>query len=117
MLGWFRRRARSTALVVLWSLTALAGLAASPHAIDCDDEPGTAVSAHNPDGHAIGAVRTSDEPLHCVLCHWIRSFSADGVRAPRLTVARPPSLAVASIAAQPTLAAARLHLAPRAPPA
>jgi hypothetical protein len=116
MLGWFRRRARTTALAVLWSLTALAGLSASPHAIDCEDEPGAALTAHNPGGHAIGSVRTSEDPLHCVLCHWIRSFSADGVRAPRITVARPPSLAATPMAARQTLAAARLNLAPRAPP-
>jgi hypothetical protein len=104
------------ALGVLWSLTALAGLSALPHEVACADEPGTVIAVHNPSGHAIGAVRTSDDPLHCFLCHWARSFSADGVRSPLIAVARPPSVSPAPLVVRHARAAARLHLAPRAPP-
>ena len=116
MLRWFRTRSRPVALGVLWSLIALAGLSASPHQLECADEPGTVAAAHNPSGHAIGAVRTTDDPLHCVLCHWIRAFSADGVRAPRIAVVRSSAPAAAPFAFRQTRAVARLNLAPRAPP-
>jgi hypothetical protein len=103
------------ALAVLWSLTALAALSASPHAIACADDV-EAVTVHDSGGHAIGAARTSDDPLHCVLCHWIRAFSADDVRAPRLVVARDSTTSLIPASVEPTRAAARLNLPPRAPP-
>ena len=115
MLRWFRPRARITALAVLWSMTALAGLSALPHEVECADEP-EAVAVHRAGGHAIGAVRTSGDPLHCLLCHWIRSFSADGIKAPRIAVARATSIdALPAIVQQPR-AAAPLNLVSRAPP-
>jgi hypothetical protein len=103
------------ALTVLWSLIALAALSASPHTIECADEA-DALVVHDSSGHAIGAVRTTDDPLHCVLCHWIRAFSADDVRAPRLIVAHDSSFSLISAAVEPTRAAARLNLPSRAPP-
>jgi len=100
----------------LWALVSLAGLSASPHEIQCDDEVGSVV-AHDANGHAIGAVRTSaGDPLHCVLCHWIRAFSADGVRAPRLIAAVDSSIALLTRPAAATRAVARFNLSPRAPP-
>jgi hypothetical protein len=103
------------ALAVLWSLTALAALSATPHAIECVDETGTFI-VHDPGAHAIGAVRISDAPLHCILCHWIRAFSADDVRAPRLIVSRDSSLPLIPASVEPTRTAARLNLPSRAPP-
>jgi hypothetical protein len=102
--------------VALWTLTAMAGLTASPHQIDCADEADTLVVAHDPGGHGLGAVRTSEDPLHCVLCHWIRGFSAEGIRALRLTVAPDSSFSPVLAPVQATRAAARLSLSPRAPP-
>ena len=116
MIRWFRAWARPTALAVLWSLTALAALSASPHTSECADEAGALV-VHDSSSHAVGAVRTSDDPLHCVLCHWIRAFSADDVRAPRLVNLYGSSFTPVSAAVEPIRAAARLNLPSRAPPA
>ena len=115
MIRSIRMRARPMALALLWSLVGLAALAASPHQIECADEVATVV-VHEAGGHAIGAVRTSEDPLHCVLCHWIRGFSADGIRSPRVLVAGTSSIASFSAAVDTPRAAARLNLPPRAPP-
>ena len=103
------------ALAVLWSLTALAALSASPHTLECADES-YALVVHDSSSHAVGAVRTSDDPLHCVLCHWIRAFSADNVRAPRPLVSRDSSFSLIPASVEPIRAAARLNLPSRAPP-
>ena len=108
-------RSRPVALALLWSLAALAALSASPHEIQCADDAETVV-VHDAGGHAIGAVRTTEDPMHCVLCHWIRAFSADGIRAPRLVVASDSSIAVFAIPVEPPRAAERFNLTPRAPP-
>ena len=108
-------RCRPTAFALLWSLTALAALSATPHQIECSDEDGV-VAVHDAAGHAIGAVRTTDDPLHCVLCHWIRAFSADGVRAPRIALITPAPVAPAAIPNEAPRTVARLNLEPRAPP-
>lgn len=108
-------RSRPVALALLWSLVGLAALAASPHEIECADEVATVV-VHDAGGHAVGAVRTTEDPLHCVLCHWIRAFSADGIRSPRVLVAGTSSIASFSIAVDTPRAAARLNFPPRAPP-
>ena len=108
-------RSRPVALALLWSLAALAALSASPHDIDCADEV-DAVVVHDAGGHAIGAVRTTEDPLHCVLCHWIRAFSADGIRSPRIVVASDAFAAVFAIPLEAPRPAARFSLVPRAPP-
>ena len=115
MIRWFRSRSRPVALALLWSLVGLAALTALPHQIECADEAATVV-VHDAGGHAIGAVRTSEDPLHCVLCHWIRAFSADGIRSPRVVVASTSSFASFSTGVDTPRAAARLNLPPRAPP-
>ena len=115
MVRWFRMRARPVALALLWSLVGLAVLTASPHQIECADEV-TAVVVHDAGGHAIGAVRTSQDPPHCVLCHWIRAFSADGIRSPRVVVFSTSSLASSFPPVDTPRAAARLNLPSRAPP-
>jgi hypothetical protein len=115
MIRSIRTHARPVALALLWSLVGLAASAASPHQIECADEVATVV-VHDAGGHAIGAVRTSEDPLHCVLCHWIRAFSADGIRSPRVIVANTSSLASFSVPVDTPRAAARLNLPPRAPP-
>ena len=116
MIRWFRTRSRPVAVALLWALVALAGLSASPHEIQCDDADGIAV-AHDPNGHAIGVPRATEDPLHCVLCHWIRAFSADGVRAARVVVAAEAQAAPTALPVAPIRSSARLNLAPRAPPA
>ena len=115
MIRLIRMRARPVALALLWSLVGLAALTASPHQIECADEVATVV-VHDAGGHAIGAVRTTEDPLHCVLCHWIRAFSADGIRSPRVVGASTSSLASFSTPVDIPRAAARLNLPSRAPP-
>src|SRR6187551_701974 len=109
MVRWLRRRSRPVALALLWSLAALWTLSASPHLFECGDEDG-AVAIHDAGGHAIGAVRTSEDPLHCVLCHWIRAFSADGIRSPRVVVASTSSVASVAVPIDAPRAAGRLNL-------
>lgn len=101
--------------MLLWSLTVLAGLTASPHELECADEA-SAFFIHDANGHTVGALRTSGDPLHCVLCHWVRAFSADDVRAPRTYVAHGSSFSLLPPYVETTRAAARLNLPPRAPP-
>jgi hypothetical protein len=108
-------RSRPVALVLLWSLAALAALSASPHEIQCADDVATVI-VHDDGGHAIGAIRTAEDPLHCVLCHWIRAFSADGIRSPRIVVASDLSIALFAMPVEAPRAATRFNLAPRAPP-
>jgi hypothetical protein len=115
MIRSIRMRARPVALALLWSLVGLAALAASPHQIECADEVATVV-VHDAGGHAIGAVRTSEDPPHCVLCHWIRAFSADGIRSPRVAVFSASSFVTFSSPVDAPHAAARLNLPSRAPP-
>ena len=115
MIRWLRMRSRPVAFVLLWSLSALAALSATPHQVDCGDEDGV-VAVHDAGGHAIGAVRTTDDPLHCVLCHWIRAFSADGIRAPRIAIVYTSAHAPLPVPAEVPRAVAQLNLAPRAPP-
>jgi hypothetical protein len=116
MVRGLRSRARPVALALLWSLAALWTLSASPHLIECVDEDGT-VAVHDAGGHAIGAVRTSEDPLHCFLCHWIRAFNADGVRAARVTVVDSSAPASFHVPVETPRAVSRLSIVPRAPPA
>ena len=115
MIRRIRMRARPVALALLWSLVGLAALAASPHQLECADEVATVV-VHNASGHGIGAVRTSEDPPHCLLCHWIRAFRADGIRSPRVAVASSSSQASFFAPIDTARAAARLNLPSRAPP-
>ena len=115
MIRWLRTRSRPVAFALLWSLTALAALSATPHQIECGDEDGV-VAFHDAGGHGIGAVRTTDDPLHCVLCHWIRAFSADGIRAPRIAIVHTQAQASLPVPVETPRAVARLNLVPRAPP-
>lgn len=115
MIRWLRLRSRPVAFALLWSISALAALSATPHQVECGDEDGV-VAVHDAGGHAIGSVRTTDDPLHCVLCHWIRAFSADGIRAPRIAIVHTSTDAPIPVPVETPRAVARLNLAPRAPP-
>ena len=119
MLKWFRARAGGWALVVLWSFTTLGTLSTTAHGLVCGDELSSIVIAgHGPDAHhAVGAAKTREGPTHCVLCHWIQSFRAAGVRASRIVVVLKAVATPTVGPVRPTRAAARLELPPRAPPA
>ena len=111
---WFRVRARRIAATLLVSVIALGGSMVAPHENDCHDTacfPG--VVPHDASAHAFSAPDQSEgaHPLHCLVCHWSRSFRPHtevrlvtapaiqaGVRihvesftvAPVTTVAQPP---------------------------
>ena len=114
MLSWFRSQASGVAATLLLSLAAVGGSAVSPHEDDCHDAGCRAIFVeHDAAAHRITAPSTSVEvhPLHCLVCHWARSFRPPtgvrfvttpavqaGVRihlesftvAPVTTVAQPP---------------------------
>ena len=77
MLDWFRACARRVAAAMLVSIIALGGSMASPHAEDCHDAAcGPVVALHDASAHAFRAAGqdASAHPLHCLVCHWARSF-------------------------------------------
>ena len=118
MLKWFRARACGWALIVLWSFTTLGTLATTAHGLACGDELSPEfIAGHRPNAHAVGPAKTHERPQHCVLCHWMQSFRAAGIRASRIVLAPRPVATPPVSPAQRTLALARLALSPRAPPA
>ena len=118
MLKWFRARARCTAVVVLASLSALGASLAGLHRADCHDDC-FAVVVHDASAHQIGAdsPNTDAPPLHCLVCHWARSFRP---RSEAVFVAAPAAAAgiwinVEIFTAAPVAPAAQPPL--RSPPA
>jgi len=74
---WFRAKVRIVAAALLASLASLGGSLYAPHAVDCHDaDCGTILVAHDASAHRLtadpGAAET--HPLHCLVCHWARSF-------------------------------------------
>ncbi len=77
MLSWFRSRASGVAATLLLSLATLRVSAVSPHEDDCHDAACRAMAVeHDASAHQIGAPSTESDvhPLHCLVCHWVRSF-------------------------------------------
>ena len=76
MLKWFRLSQRCTAVVVLASLASLGISLAGPHDDECHDAECFGAIVHDASDHQIAADSSRDEapPLHCVVCHWARSF-------------------------------------------
>ena len=76
MLVWVRKRAPAVASTLLVSLVAFGGSLIRPHVDDCHDAGCGAVAiTHDESAHRVGAAELSeDHPLHCVACHWARSF-------------------------------------------
>ena len=74
---WFRAKSRIVAAALLVSLASLGGSLYAPHAVDCHDaECGTIFVAHDASAHRVSAAPAAAEthPLHCLVCHWARSF-------------------------------------------
>jgi len=114
MLQWFRLRAAPVAATTLVWMTAVGGAAVAPHEDDCHDAACRAIAVeHDASAHRMGAAPADDEsqPLHCLVCHWVRALrpraearfvstvaSEAGVRMPvqffvvsgRAPVAQPP---------------------------
>jgi hypothetical protein len=77
MLDWFRFRASGVAAMLLLSLATLGVSFYGPHAADCHDaDCGTILVAHDASAHRLRSnTSTADtHPLHCLVCHWARSF-------------------------------------------
>jgi len=59
------------------SLAAVGASAVSPHEDDCHDAACRAMAVqHDATAHSMGAPPTGADthPLHCLVCHWVRSF-------------------------------------------
>jgi hypothetical protein len=77
MLHWFRVHASRIAIAAIASLAAVGVSASSPHEDDCHDAACRAMAVeHDASAHSIGAPPTATDahPLHCLVCHWVRSF-------------------------------------------
>ena len=77
MLRWFRVHASRIAMAALASLAAVGTSAVSPHEDDCHDAACKAMAVeHDAAAHRLGAPSTDSDihPLHCLVCHWVRSF-------------------------------------------
>jgi len=116
---WFRVHASRVAAVALLSL-AFAGLsAAAPHEDDCHDACQLMAVEHDASAHRITAPAAADDhPLHCLVCHWARSFRSP--RAEARVVAAPAADPGISLLADSLAAAIHAPVAQpplRSPPA
>jgi len=74
MLHWFRVRASWLAVLATVALVAAVGSSVVPHQDDCH-EAQCAVVQHDASAHRITApAYASADPIHCLVCHWARSF-------------------------------------------
>jgi hypothetical protein len=83
MLTWFRARASGVAIVLFVSLGSLGLSVARPHEDDCHDGAGACFASavvHDASAHRMRAEtkETESQPLHCLVCHWARSFRPRG---------------------------------------
>lgn len=77
MLRWFRVHASRIAIAAIISLGTVGVSAVSPHEDDCHDAACRAMAVqHDAAAHSIGAPAAGADvhPLHCLVCHWVRSF-------------------------------------------
>ena len=77
MLRWFRFHASRIAIAAMVSLATVGASAVSPHEDDCHDAACRAMAVeHDAAAHSMGAPPTGADghPLHCLVCHWARSF-------------------------------------------
>jgi hypothetical protein len=77
MLFQLRRHLRVLAAAVLVSMSAVTGWSALVHELDSHDhETAPAFVVHDESAHAFrnATPSTGERPVHCVLCHWTRTF-------------------------------------------
>ena len=117
MLKWFRARAGTWALVALCSFTTVGALSTA-HELACGDELAEAfVVGHAPGSHTVSAQHVGQKPAHCVLCHWLQSIRAGGLRASRVVIAHESRPERTLSPVQRIRTVAPLDLLSRAPPA
>jgi hypothetical protein len=96
MLHQIRRHLRVLAAAVLVSVSALGAWSSLAHKLDCHDAECLPVAvAHDASAHAFrsAAPPEGEREIHCVLCHWTRTFGP-GVQ----SVAATPTVANRSFA-------------------
>ena len=119
MLCWFRVHATRIAIAAIIGLTSVGLSAVSSHADDCHDAGSLAMAVeHDADAHVFTAPRTASDalPLHCLVCHLIRSFR---LRAEARIVSAPAADAGTAIHVQlfaPPASATAAQLPARSPP-
>jgi hypothetical protein len=94
MLRILRGRSGAPAAALLCVL--LAGVS-TPHAAGPHDDHGAGTLApHDASSHRVGGERPADrdQTLHCVICHWTRSFRPDSSPAHGLDAPDDPALHV-----------------------
>ena len=77
MLRWFRVHASRVAFMALVSFAVLGASTVTPHEDDGHDVGcGAMAVEHDASAHRIGGPSTEGglHPLHCLVCHWARSF-------------------------------------------
>ncbi len=117
MLAWFRAQSSRIATVAMVSLAILGASAVTPHVDDCHDSACLSMAVeHDAAAHRIVASSAGDEvhPLHCLVCHWLRSFRPQTearvllVSVPETDIVSPIesfAAAMAALAVQPPLRA------------
>ena len=97
MLHRIRPHLRTLAAAVLVSVSALGAWSTFAHGLDCfdHDDAVVAVVVHDASAHVFSSAAPADEdrPIHCVLCHWTRTFGPSVQ-----SVAAAPSLADRTVA-------------------
>ena len=74
MLKWFRVEAPRVAAIAIAAMLVAGGSAIAPHQDDCHDGP-CGIVQHDASAHRVGAPEAaSGAPIHCLVCHWVRSF-------------------------------------------
>jgi hypothetical protein len=115
-----RHHLRALAAAVLVSVSALGAWSMFAHGLDCfdHDDAVVAVVVHDASAHAFrGAVPADeDRPIHCVLCHWTRTFgpSVQSVAVAPSLVDRTVAMPIGDASVPRLLATAQPPL--RAPP-
>jgi len=115
VLSWFRTRAAHLAVTLLVSLSTFGGSLIVPHADEgCHDHTCAVYVGHDAAAHRFQAAGgdAHEHPLHCLACHWARSFrpraeaafqpAPPAERTPRPIVDVAPVVS-ALLAAQPPL--------------
>jgi hypothetical protein len=76
VLSWFRAYASRLGAVVLLSLAATGATELSHHPLDCHFGCVTGAVEHDAAAHRFSPAQpgTHEHPLHCLACHWARSF-------------------------------------------
>ncbi|MDA1184858.1 MAG: hypothetical protein O2930_09470 [Acidobacteria bacterium] len=118
MLSWFRVHAGRIAVTAIIALTSVGLSAVSPHVDDCHDAGCLAFAVdHDAAAHVIAAPPTADDaPLHCLVCHLVRSFRLGAEAHIVSTPAADVGTAIHVRRSTPLEAALAAKLPARAPP-